>query len=148
MNLQEKIAQELKEAMKSKNAVALEALRAIKSEILLANTSGTELTQEGELKILQRLVKQRKESAELYQSQKREDLAQREIEQAEIIEQFLPQQMTPEQIKEEIEKIIEKTGATSIKEMGKVMGVATKQMAGKADAKVISDMVKQMLETK
>lgn len=148
MNLQEKIAQELKEAMKSKNAVALEALRAIKSEILLANTSGTELTQEGEHKILQRLVKQRKESAELYQSQKREDLAQREIEQAEIIEQFLPQQMTPEQIKEEIEKIIEKTGATSIKEMGKVMGVATKQMAGKADAKVISDMVKQMLETK
>ena len=148
MSLQKELMVKLKEAMKSKDTVALESLRAVKSAILLAQTeSGAkeELTQDQELKLVQKLVKQRKDSAALFSEQGREDLAAPELAQAEVIGQFLPEQMSEEAIKEAVAAIISQTGASSMKDMGKVMGIASKQLAGKADGKTISVVVKQSL---
>ena len=147
MNLTDKINTELKEAMKAKDKDRLQALRAIKAELLLAKTdgSGTVLTEEGEIKLLQKLVKQRRDAAELYKEQNRDDLFQQEVSEAELISKFLPAQLSEEDLKQIIEKIITATGASSMKDMGKVMGIASKQLAGKADGKSISVMVKSLL---
>ena len=148
MSLQAKVMEELKEAMKAKNTVALESLRAIKSAILLAKTEAgatEELTEADELKLLQKLVKQRKDSAALYSQQGREDLAQPELAQMAVIEKFLPKQLTEEEIIAAVKGFIADVGATSAKDMGKVMGVASKALAGKADGKLISEIVKKLL---
>lgn len=147
MSLEQKIMTELKTAMKAKNTTALEALRAVKSAILLEKTKGKskELTEADEMKLLQKLVKQRRESAEIYTQQNRPDLAQTELDQVAIIEKFLPEQMSREEIEAELDKIIAQTGAQSMKDMGKVMGIASKQMAGKADGRLISQIVKEKL---
>ncbi|MDH5415029.1 MAG: GatB/YqeY domain-containing protein [Flavobacteriaceae bacterium] len=148
MSLQKKVMDKLKEAMKSKDTVALESLRAIKSAILLAQTdkgAKAELTEVDELKLLQRLVKQRKDSAAVYLEQGREDLAKPELEQVAVIEQFLPEQMSEEAIKNAVALIIAQAGASSMKDMGKVMGIASQQLAGKADGKTISNVVKALL---
>ncbi|MCB9202305.1 MAG: GatB/YqeY domain-containing protein [Flavobacteriales bacterium] len=147
MSLESKIMPAMKVAMKEKNQIALASLRAIKSQIILEKTSGkgTELSEENEIALLQRLVKQRKESAEMFASSGREELAQTELEQAKVIEQFLPKQLTPEELQNELQKIISDLGVTEIKEIGKVMGVATKQLAGKAEGKLISETVKKIL---
>ena len=151
MELQERVMTEIKAAMRAKDTVKLEALRAVKSAILLAQTSGAGsegLSEDEELKLLQRLVKQRKESATIYTEQGREDLAQPELEQAAVIEQFLPAQMSEEEIEKEVENIITTTGAGGMQDMGKVMGMASKQLAGKADGKTISEIVKRKLAQK
>lgn len=148
MSLQKQIMVKLKEAMKAKDSVALESLRAVKSAILLAQTeSGAkeELSEDQELKLVQKLVKQRKDSAALFSEQGREDLAAPELAQAEVIAQFLPEQMSEEDVKAAISEIIAQTGASSMKDMGKVMGMASKQLAGKADGKAISVIVKSLL---
>lgn len=148
MSLQQELMIKMKEAMKSKDRVALESLRAIKSEILLAQTKGGNsdgLTHDDEIKLLQKLVKQRKDSASIYKEQGREDLAEPELAQVKIIAQFLPEQLSEKELKEIISKIMETVGATSMKDMGKVMGMASKQLAGKADGKAISTIVKQLL---
>ena len=139
---------EIKEAMKAKNVLALEALRAIKSAVLLLKSeagASEELTEDQEIKLLQKLVKQRRDSATIFREQNRVDLAEPEEAQAEIIAKFLPEQLSEEEVKSLIEAIISQTGATSIKDMGKVMGMASKQLAGKADGKTISTLVKQLL---
>lgn len=147
MSLQSKLMEQMKVAMKSKDKVALQSLRAIKSEILLANTKGEDagLTEEDEIKLLQKLVKQRKDSATLYSEQGREDLATPELAEAKIIAQFLPEQMSTEDLKKFISEIISKTGATTMKDMGRVMGIASKELSGKADGKAISMTVKELL---
>jgi len=147
MSLQAKVMTALKEAMKSKDKVALEALRAIKSDLLLAQTSGADaiVNEAEELKILQKLVKQRKDSAALYAEQNRGDLAAPELDQANIIAQFLPEQMSAEELEKVIKDIITQTGADSMKDMGRVMGMAGKQLTGKADGKTISTVVKRLL---
>jgi len=148
MNLQEKVMAEMKAAMKAKDSVALESLRAVKSEILLASTSGTSkegLSEEEELKILQKLVKQRKDSAAIFTEQGREDLAEPELAQAKIISKFLPEQLTEEEIAAVIDTIILQTGASGMKDMGNVMQVANKSLAGRADGKTISGIVKEKL---
>ena len=139
---------EIKEAMKAKNVLALEALRAIKSAVLLLKSeagASEELTEDQEIKLLQKLVKQRRDSATIFREQNRVDLAESEEAQAEIIAKFLPEQLSEEEVKSLIEAIISQTGATSMKDMGKVMGMASKQLAGKADGKTISTFVKQLL---
>ncbi len=148
MSLQVKVMEAMKAAMKSKDKVALESLRAIKSGILLAQTeSGAteELTEETEIKLLQKLVKQRKESADVYLKQGRNDLAEPELAQAKVIEQFLPAQLSLEELKVIIAEIVKSTGASSMQDMGKVMGMASQQLAGKADGKSISTVVKELL---
>jgi len=147
MSLQNQVMDQMKVAMKSKDKVALESLRALKSAFLLANTSGgsAELTEEDEIKIVQKLVKQRKDSAAIYMEQGRADLAEPELSQSAILEQFLPAQMSEEELKEAIAAIIAQTGASSMRDMGKVMGMASKQLAGKVDGKTISVLVKQLL---
>ena len=148
MSLQTKVMDALKEAMKAKDTIALESLRAIKSAILLAKTeagAAAELAEEEELKLLQKLVKQRKESAALYAQQGRNDLAEPELAQVAVIEKFLPKQLSEAEVTEAVKAIIAEVGATSAKDMGKVMGVATKQLAGKTDGKVISAIVKSLL---
>ncbi|MDP4263632.1 MAG: GatB/YqeY domain-containing protein [Bacteroidota bacterium] len=148
MSLEQKIMGELKTAMLAKDEKSLRSLRAVKAAILLAKTSegaGGELKEEDEIKLLQKLVKQRKDSLEIYQQQKRADLAQKEQEEIEIIERFLPKQLSPEELKALLSKIIADTGASSPADMGKVMGAATKQLAGKADGKTISSLVKELL---
>ena len=148
MSLQTEVMTALKEAMKAKDKVSLESLRAIKSELLLAQTrggAGGEINEREEIKILQKLVKQRKDSATLYTEQGRTDLAEPELAQAKIIAQFLPEQMSEDKLKEIISDLIVKTGATSMKDMGKIMGMASKQLTGKADGKAISTLVKQLL---
>ncbi|SFW70841.1 hypothetical protein SAMN02927921_03505 [Sinomicrobium oceani] len=147
MSLQSKVMEEMKTAMRAKDTVSLEALRAIKSALLLAQTesSSKELSEADELKLLQKLVKQRKDSATIYSDQGREDLAAPELAQAAVIEKFLPEQMSEEEIAVVVEKTIADTGAEGMKDMGKVMGAVTKQLAGKADGKVISAIVKQKL---
>jgi len=147
MSLENEIMTQIKAAMKSKDATALEALRAVKSAILLEKTKqkGVELSEADELKILQKLVKQRKDSAEIYISQNRSDLAETELNQVKVIEVFLPKQMSYEEIEKNVLNIIGKLGATGMKDMGKVMGAASKQMAGKADGKTISGIVKEKL---
>ncbi|GLB49104.1 GatB/YqeY domain-containing protein [Neptunitalea lumnitzerae] len=148
MSLQADIMTAMKTAMKAKDSVSLEALRAIKSAILLAQTetgSKEELTEDDEIKILQKLVKQRKDSAAIYTEQGRADLAEPEIAQAAVIEQFLPEQLSEEEVEKVVKDIIAKTGAESMKDMGKVMGMASKELAGKADGKTISTIVKKSL---
>ena len=148
MSLQTKVMDALKEAMKAKDTIALESLRAIKSAILLAKTeagAAAELAEEEELKLLQKLVKQRKDSAALYAQQGRNDLAEPELAQVAVIEKFLPKQLSEVEVTEAVKAIIAEVGATSAKDMGKVMGVATKQLAGKTDGKVISAIVKSLL---
>ncbi len=147
MSLQKEVMEKMKEAMKSKDTTALEALRALKSAFLLANTSGSgvELSESDEIKIVQKLVKQRKDSAAIFNEQGREDLAEPELAQSAVLEKFLPAQMSEEEITAVIEKIIADTGASSMKDMGKVMGIASKQLAGKADGKTISGIVKSSL---
>lgn len=147
MSLQEQVTEQLKTAMKAKDAVALESLRAIKSAILLAQTQAgaKELTAEDEIKLVQKLVKQRKDSAEIFRQQGREDLALPEEEQIKIIEQFLPEQLDEAAIGKIVDTIIAQTNAMGMKDMGKVMGMASKQMAGKADGKTISTIVRQRL---
>ena len=147
MSLQKNIMDAMKVAMKAKDTGALNALRAVKSELLLAQTSGTggDLTEADEIKILQKLVKQRKESASIFTEQGRDDLAQPELEQAAIIEQFLPAQLSEEEVTSIIDAIIEQTGANSMKDMGKVMGMTNAKVAGQADGKTISTLVKKNL---
>ena len=148
MSLQTKVMEALKEAMKAKDTVALESLRAIKSAILLARTeagASEELSEADELKLLQKLVKQRKDSAALYTQQGRNDLAEPELAQMAVIEKFLPAQLSEAEVEEALKGIIAQVGVTSPKDMGKVMGAATKQLAGKADGKLISDIVKKLL---
>ena len=148
MSLQQDIMTALKEAMKSKDQIALTALRAVKSAILLAQTeSGAkeDLTEEQELKILQKLVKQRKDSAAIYLEQDRKDLALPEIDEAEVISQFLPEALTDEEIEKVVVMIIGKIGAEGMKDMGKVMGMVSKELAGQADGKTISSIVKAKL---
>jgi len=134
--------------MLAKNEAALRGLRAIKAAIIVAKTSegaGGVLKEEDETKLLQKLVKQRKDSLEIYQQQQRADLAQKEQEEIAIIEQFLPKQLSTEELKTALSKIIAETGASSPADMGKVMGAATKQLAGQADGKTISATVKELL---
>jgi uncharacterized protein YqeY len=147
MSLEEKINADIKSAMLAKEKEKLEALRAVKSAILLAKSekAGSEVSEDAELKLLQKLVKQRKEAAEIYVNQSRQDLADVEMYQAKVIEQFLPAQMSEEEVEKIIQTIITETGASGIKDMGKVMGTASKQLAGKADGKLISEIVKRML---
>lgn len=147
MSLESRVNDEIKTAMKAKDAVALRSLRAIKSAILLAKTdgSGKEVDDAVELKIVQKLVKQRKDSLEIFEKQDREDLAVKEREEIEVISKFLPAQMDAAELETFIKGIIEQTGASSMKDMGKVMGMASKQLAGKADGKTISNVVKALL---
>jgi len=148
MSLQKQVMDKLKEAMKAKDSVALESLRAIKSAILLAQTeSGAkeDLSEELELKILQKLVKQRKDSAILYKEQGREDLAQPELDQVAIIEQFLPEALSEDEIEKVVLATIASLGASGMKDMGRVMGVVSKELAGQADGKTISTIVKKSL---
>ena len=147
MSLEKKVMQELKAAMKAKDQAALRSIRAIKAAILLLKTdgSGQELNEEKEIKLLQKLVKQRRDSLEIYEKQGREDLAVVEREEIAVIEKFLPEQLGEEELKAILGKIIETTGASSMKDMGRVMGMASKELAGKADGKTISMIVKQLL---
>ena len=147
MKLAEQLQNDLKDAMKAKDKEKLEALRAIKSAILLAKTDkgGGEMTETDELKMLQKLVKQRKDTAIIYKEQNREDLASKELSEAAVIEKYLPAQMSEEEIGAAIKEVVTELGATSMADMGKVMGMASKKLAGKADGKVISNIVKQLL---
>jgi uncharacterized protein YqeY len=148
MSLQEQVMTEMKAAMRAKDTTKLEALRAVKSAILLAQTESANrdgLSEDEELKLLQKLVKQRRESAAIYTEQGRADLAQPEMDQALVIQGFLPEQMSEEEIEKKVEEIIERTGASGMQDMGKVMGMASKELAGKADGKTISNIVKQKL---
>ncbi len=145
MALEEKINADIKAAMLAKEAAKLEALRAVKSAILLLKTSAEGYNDDSELKALQKMVKQRKETADIYKTQSRADLADVELFQANIIESYLPKQMSEEDVRAEIAKIIVSVGATSPADMGKVMGAATKQLAGKADGKIVSVIVKELL---
>lgn len=147
MSLESKITEQLKEAMKSKNQIALESLRAMKSEILLVKTSGGngEMNESQEIAMLQKLIKQRKEAAEQFTNNGRTELAEKELAQAEIIQGFLPQQLTQEELEFELKAIIEEVGATSAKEIGKVMSTASARLAGKAEGKVIAETVKKLL---
>jgi len=148
MSLKENLMVKMKEAMKSKDTVALESLRAIKSEILLAQTksgASEELNEAEEIALLQKLVKQRKDSAAIYLTQNRKDLAEPELAQVEVIAKFLPEQMSADDLKKVVTEIIETVGATSMKDMGKVMGIAAAKLAGKADGKAISGAIKEIL---
>ncbi|WP_417352953.1 GatB/YqeY domain-containing protein [Flavobacterium alkalisoli] len=148
MSLQTQIMDAMKTAMKAKDTVTLEALRAVKSALLLAQTeSGAkeELAEEEEIKLLQKLVKQRKDSAAIYTEQGREDLAAPEIEQAAVIEKFLPAQLSEEEVEAKVKLIIEANGFSGMADMGKTMGVASKELAGSADGKTISAVVKRLL---
>ena len=145
MTLEEKINADIKSAMLAREAQKLEALRAIKSAVLLLKTSPEGLTEESGVKAMQKMVKQRKETAEIYTSQGRPELAEVELAQASIIEAYLPKQMGEDEIKAAIQAIISSVGVSSPADMGKVMGVATKQLAGKADGKIISQVVKDLL---
>jgi len=150
MSLAEKINDDIKRTMLARDSRKLEALRAIKAALLIAKTgkdaSSGEIPEDIEMQLLQRLVKQRKESAEVYKTQNRPDLAEEELFQSVIIEAYLPEQMSPDELKSIIKTIIAQVGATSIKDMGKVMGLASKQLAGKADNKTISLVIKDLLQ--
>lgn len=147
MNLETQIMQDLKAAMKSKDKAALRGIRAIKSALLLAKTDGTntEMDEAGEIKILQKLAKQREDSIDIFDKQGREDLAIIEKEELAIIKKYLPAQLSPEELTPIIADIIKTTGAEGMKDMGKVMGMASGKLAGKADGKTISAIVKQLL---
>lgn len=147
MSLELTINEAIKTAMREKDKVALDSLRAVKSQILLLKTEakGADVSAEQEIAILQRMIKQRKDSYEQFVAQNRTDLAEVEAAQMKVIEQFLPAQLTAEELETEIKKIIAETGAESIKDLGKVMGVASKALNGKSDGKSISEMVKKLL---
>ena len=148
MSLQAKLMDVMKDAMRSKDTVALEALRAIKSELLLAQTatgSKEEISEADEIKILQRLVKMRKDSAEIFTTQNRPDLAESELAQIAVIEQFLPAQLSEAEVEAIVAKIIAETGASGIASMGKVMGLASAEIGGQAEGKTISAIVKKLL---
>lgn len=150
MNLSQKITESMKAAMKSKDSRTLGALRAIRSELLLAQTqsgSKAEISEAEEIKILQKLVKQRKDSAVIYSEQGRADLAEPELEEAKIIEQFLPKQMDKKELEKIITQIIDETGASSMVDMGKVMGLVNARVAGRADGKTIAEIVKNKLNS-
>ena len=151
MNLELKITDALKEAMKTKNQDSLTALRAVKSAIMLHKTQKSydgKLSEEDEMKILQKLVKQRKDSADIYNTQGRNDLAEPEFREAEIIQQFLPKAFSVDEIKDIVKSVIDETGAEGMKDMGKVMGVSKKKLMGKADGKTISTIVREFLSWK
>lgn len=148
MNLEQKIMAGLKTAMLAKDEKTVRSLRAVKAAIILAKTSSGasgEIDEAEEIKLLQKLVKQRKDSLEIFQQQNRADLAEKEMEEIAVIEQFLPKQMSEEEIKQEVAEIIKSSGATGPADMGKVMGIASKQLGGKADGKSISTAVKELL---
>lgn len=147
MSLQNQVMEQMKTAMKAKDTVALESLRAIKSALLLAQTSGAggELSEADETKLIQKLVKQRKDSATIFTEQGRDDLATPELAQVVIIEQFLPEQLTEEEIEKVVVQTIDALGAEGMKDMGKVMGMVSKELAGQADGKTISTIVKNKL---
>lgn len=149
MSLKQQIDSDIKKAMLAKNKEELEALRGIKSLILLAETekggSGGDVSSDVESKLLMKAAKQRKESADIFTQQNRKDLADKELVQLEIINRYLPKQLSTEALEGELKKILEETGAKGPQDMGKVMGIATKKLAGQADGKVISDMVKKLL---
>ena len=148
MSLENKIMNAMKESMKLKDQTSLRSLRAIKSAIIVHKTqkgSSDEITNEDELKILQKLVKQRKDSADIYQTEGRIDLAQPELDEIKVIEQFLPEAISEDEIESEVKKVIDQTGAEGMKDMGKVMGIVTKKLMGKADGKTISTIVRDNL---
>jgi hypothetical protein len=150
MNLEQKVMAEMKDAMKSKNEALLRGLRAIKAEIIKAKTepgAGGEIDEATELKFLQKMMKQRRDSLEIFEKQGRQDLAEKEKEEMAVIEKFLPKQLSEEEIRQAVSQIIKETGASSAADLGKVMGVASKQLAGKADGKTISSVVKELLGT-
>lgn len=149
MSLESTINEDLKSAMKAKDQAALRGIRAIKSAILLYNTSGSgeELTQEREIALLQKLIKQRQDSLGIYEKQGREDLAVVEREEIAVIMRYLPKQLSEEELRAEIQSIISRTGAASMKDMGRVMAEASKELAGKADGKTISTIVKSLLSS-
>ncbi|OAQ40708.1 glutamyl-tRNA amidotransferase [Pedobacter psychrophilus] len=146
--LENTINQDIKTAMLAKDETSLRSLRAIKSAILLAKTekgASQDITEEAEIKVLQRLVKQRKESADIYKAQNRDDLYQIEADEIGVIERYLPQQLSQQELNDYIKGLIEKLNVTSVKEMGKIMGVANKELSGKADGKAISETIKSLL---
>lgn len=148
MNLEQKVMAEMKDAMKSKDEATLRGLRAIKAEIIKAKTepgTGGEISADKEISMLQKMVKQRKDSLEIYQQQNRDDLAKKEQEEIAVIEKFLPKQLSEDELRSELKQIISETGASSPADMGKVMGAATKKLAGRADGKTISAAVKELL---
>jgi uncharacterized protein YqeY len=148
MSLQLQIDQDIKQAMLGRQEAQLRALRAVKSALLLAKTekgAAETLTEEAEIKVLQRLIKQRKESADIYQSQGRNDLYMIEFEELQVIEKYLPQQMDRQAVEDAVRQIITELNATSIKDMGKVMGAANKNLSGRAEGKIIAEVVKQLL---
>ncbi|CAD0222399.1 MULTISPECIES: GatB/YqeY domain-containing protein [Chryseobacterium] len=147
MSLENIISEAIKTAMREKDRVALDSLRAVKSQILLLQTEarGAEVSAEQEIAILQRMIKQRKDSFEQFSAQGRQDLAEVEEAQMKVIEKFLPKQLSAEELETEIKNIISETGAESIKDLGKVMGAASKVLAGKSDGKSISEMAKKLL---
>ena len=146
MALADKINNDIKEAMKAKDEASLRALRAIKAALLLEQTSGKgSLDEAAELRLLQKLVKQRKDSIDIYKQQNRNDLAQTEIEEVTVIEKYMPAMMSEDELKAAVQQIIATVGAATPADMGKVMGVASKQLAGKADGRSISEMVKKLL---
>ena len=151
MSLEQKVMADLKTAMLAKDEKSLRSLRAIKAAIIVAKTAqgaAGEIKEEDETKLLQKLVKQRKDSLEIYEKQNREDLASKEKEEIEVIEKFLPKQMDQKELKDTIGKIITEAGASSASDMGRVMGIANKQLAGKADGKTIAMIVKEILAGK
>lgn len=148
MSLELTVNENMKKAMLAKDEVGLRALRAIKAAVLLAKTAEgatASLTEDAEIKLLQKLVKQRKDSLEIFERQNRMDLAQKEKEELEVIERFLPKQMSEEEIRAVVAEIVKQSGVTNIGGLGQIMGVATKQLAGKADGKIISTIVKELL---
>ena len=148
MSLINQIDQDIKQAMLAKQADRLRGLRAIKSALLLARTekgAAEDITEEAEIKVLQKLIKQRKESAEIYKAQNRDDLYQIEMDEMQVIEPYLPQQMSRFEIEGYLQELIGRMGATSISDMGKIMGMANKELAGQADGRTISEVVKQLL---
>ena len=148
MSLEQSIMTEMKEAMKARNEAALRSLRGIKAEIIKAKTepgAGGEISADKEISLLQRMVKQRRDSLSIYKEQNREDLAQKEQEELDVIQRFLPAQLSETELKNELQQIITETGASSAADMGKVMGAATKKLAGRADGKAISAAVKELL---
>ncbi len=148
MSLEQKVMADMKDAMKSKNEAELRGLRAIKAEIIKAKTepgAGGEVSSDKEVSLLQKMMKQRRDSLDIYRQQNREDLARKEEEEMAVIEKFLPKQLSPEELTEEIKAVITETGASSPADMGKVMGAANKKLAGRADGKAIAAIVKQLL---
>jgi uncharacterized protein YqeY len=147
MSLEDKINADIKTAMLAKEKDKLEALRAVKSAVLLAKSEkiGVELSEDIELKLLQKLVKQRKDAAEIYKQQSRSDLADSELFQASVIEMYLPEQLSPDEVRVVLKEIATEMGLTSIKDMGKLIGAASQKLAGKSDGKLISTLVKELL---